>query len=102
MAVFVFRPIADGLTKDTTATNVTTAAASASTAILGNRLKIKCLTNPAYIRLGSNDITVSATNGFYMAVGDVVDLDADTGVTHLAYIRVGSDGALSILWAEGE
>ena len=83
---------------------VTTATASASTLILGDEVLVKCLTQPACIRLGGdNSAAVSATNGYYMAVGDEVRWKRSRRANRLYYIRAtGTDGALYIAFGVGE
>ena len=101
MAVFrAFAPITDPATGDMTAVNKTTGGTSANTPILGDEVRIKALTQPAYIRMGGSSVTVSAANGYYMAVGDETTWLRTDGATHLAYIQVGSAGALSIIFGE--
>ena len=86
-----------------TCVQVTTASASASTNVVGNEMLIKCLTNPCYIRLGTEDSAdVSSSNGYYMAVGDEVKWQISGRANELFYIRSGgSDGALSIAYGTG-
>ena len=82
---------------------VATAIASASTPLLGNEILVKCLTQPAYIRLGTTGSTaISDTNGYYMAVGDEVRWQTSKRADLLYYIRAtGTDGALSIAFGNG-
>lgn len=99
-----FMPEIDSATQtQVDCTQVTTATASAKTVLKGNEILVKCLTQPSYIRLGSeSSAAVSATNGYYMAVGDEVRLQASGGACFLYYIRAtGSDGALSIAFGTG-
>lgn len=102
MSLYTFRPVVDeGIM---TAVQLTTAAASATQKIGALRMKIKCLTQPSYIRLVkiSTD-AVTTANGYYMAVGDELDLIASGAAQFLAYIRAGdTNGALSVMWGEGE
>ena len=86
-----------------TCVQVTTGATALKTPMVGNEVLIKCLTNPAYIKLGREDSSaVSATNGYYMAVGDEVRWQISNQASELQYIRSGgSDGALSIAYGTG-
>jgi len=104
MSLYTFRPFISPATGIMTATQVTTATASATQKFLGARMKIKCLTNPCYIRFVKTAAeAVTTSNGYYMAVGDEVDMISSEGARFLAHIRSGgSDGALSIMWGEGE
>ena len=98
-----FLPVVSSTTNTQTCVQVTTGSASASTKIIGNEVLVKCLTQPSYIRLGNSaSAAVSATNGYYMAVGDEVRWQISNGADHLFYIRSGgSDGALSIAYGTG-
>jgi len=99
MGTLAFIPIIDPDDHEMTGVQVTTATATASTALVGNQVRIKCLTQPSYIRFTDGSGTVTTSNGFYMAVGDVETWEREEGATHLAYIRAGvSDGALSIIY----
>lgn len=81
----------------------TTGAASASLVIKGNEVLVKALTNTAYIRLGRTDsAAVSATNGYYMAVGDEVRWQTSEGADRLFYIQGAGAGALSIAFGSGD
>jgi len=92
-----FIPIIPADTNTQTCVQVTTATASANVELDAGEVLIKCLTQPSYIRLGPPGVTVSATNGYYMAVGDEVRWQTSRGANSLAYIRAtGTDGALSI------
>lgn len=91
-----FQPIIDVSTKTQTCVQATTVTASSNTKLLGDEILVKCLTNACYIRLGDAAVTVSATNGYYMAVGDEVRWRLTNGCTHLAGIRAAADGAISI------
>ncbi len=96
MAIEAFTPIIDAGTGLSTCVQVASGAGSASTQLTGRQVLIKCLTNPIYMRLGASTVTVSSTNGYYMAVGDEVRWQVSKGATYLAYIQVGGAGALSI------
>lgn len=97
-----FVPVINSETSTQTCVQVVTATAGASTKIIGNEILVTCLTQPAYIRLGKvNSAAVSATNGYYMAVGKEVRWQISKGADYLQYIRVGSDGALSIAYGTG-
>jgi len=99
-----FTPVVDPATNTQTCVQVTTATAGASTKIKGNEVLITCLTNPAYVRLGKvNSAAVSATNGYYMAIGAEVRWRPSRGADYLQYIRgSGTDGALSIAYGTGD
>lgn len=98
-----FQPVIDSGTGAQTCVQVTTATAGASTKIKGNEVLITCLTQPAYVRLGKvNSAAVSATNGYYMAVGKEVRWQISKEADYLQYIRAtGTDGALSIAYGTG-
>jgi len=92
-----FIPIIAAGTNLQTCVQVTTATASANVELDGEEVLIKCLTQPSYIRLGPPGVTVTTSNGYYMAVGDEVRWQKSRGANTLAYIRAtGTDGALSI------
>ncbi len=99
MATEAFIPIIDKDDGTNTCVQVTTATASAVTALNGSQVRIKCLTQPCYIRFSNSAGSVTTSNGFYMAVGDVETWEREGVATHLAYIRAtSSDGALSIAY----
>ena len=98
-----FLPVIDSATKTMTCVQVTTAATAASTKLIGNEILVKCLTAPCYIRLSKvNGVAVTASIGYYMAIGDEVRWQTSEGADYLQYIRTGgSDGALSIAYGTG-
>jgi len=98
-----FLPVVNSDTKTQTCVQVVTATAAASTKILGNEVLVKCLTQPAYIRLSkSNGVAVTTSIGYYMAVGDEVRWQITNGADYLQYIRsTSTDGALSIAYGTG-
>jgi len=97
-----FQPVIDPGTKTQTCVQVTSGAASAKTKIKGNEVLVKCLTQSVYIRLGDEaSAAVSASNGYYMAVGDEVRWQTSKGADHLYYIESGTAGVLSIAYGTG-
>ena len=96
MSTDAFKPIIDPGTNLQTCVQVATGAASSRVELDGQEVLIKCLTKECWIRLGGPDVTVSATNGYYMAVGDEVRWQTSRRANSLAYIQQGSAGALSI------
>ncbi|MCP3683934.1 MAG: hypothetical protein GY861_14720 [bacterium] len=102
MSVKAFTPKIDQGTNLQTCVQVATVAASAVTPILGDNMLIKCLTDIAYIRLTTVNGSVSATNGYYMAVGDEVRWQKIKGASHIAFIRGSGDGALSIAFGNSD
>jgi hypothetical protein len=102
MATEAFTPTIDATTNLQTCIQLTTGAATANTRLPCRQFLIKSLTNPCYIRLGPSDVTVSAVNGYYMAVGDEERFQISKGVTHIAYLQVTGAGALSVCPLESD
>ena len=97
-----FTPVINSSTSTQTCVQVTSSGTSAKTILVGNEVLIKCLTESVYIRLGNETSgAVTAANGFYMAVGDVVRWQTSNGASHLFYIESGTAGVLSIAYGTG-
>jgi len=97
MATKAFTPYIDD---DNVFTGVqaTITGTSSATRLPGRQVKIKCLTQPVYIRLGPASGACTTANGYYMAVGDSVRWQTSKGATHILAIRAtGSNGVISIL-----
>jgi hypothetical protein len=98
-----FVPVVDD-TGTQNCVQATTATASASLQIVGNEILVTALTQPCYIRLGnSSSAAVSATNGYYMAVGKEIRWQISNNANKLFYIRSGGDdGAISVAFGTGD
>ena len=98
MSTETFTPIIDPGTNANTCVQLTMATGTATSALGCRQVLLKCLTQPGYVRFGGSAVTVSATNGYYMAVGDELRIQTSKGATHIAYIRSGgTDGTLSMM-----
>ena len=102
MSVEAFTPVIDPATNLQTCVQATTGGTSARVKLAGQQVLVKALTNTAYIKLGGGSVTVSATDGYYMAVGDEVRWQVQKGATHLAHIQGAGAGALSIAYGVGD
>jgi len=98
-----FLPVVSSQTNTQTCVQVTSGSTSLDVDLTGNEVLVKCLTQPAYIRLGNSASgAITTSNGYYMAIGDEVRWQASNGATKLFYLRgTGVDGALSIAFGTG-
>ena len=97
MSTETFTPIVSEETGDQTCVQITAATASSATRLGCLQFEAKCLTQPAYVRLGTATDTVTTSNGYYMATGDVIRWQTSKGADHLLVIRAtGSDGVISL------
>jgi len=77
----------------------TSANTSDSIVIPGREILVVAHTYPVYVRLGPDDVTVSAVNGLYIPVGVPLRFKLDKNVTKLAVINFTTDehGVISVM-----